>query len=201
MLMVTIMKTSRTYTMRARAEQVQQTRDRILDSTIAMAFEVPLTACTLPAVAGRAEVSVQTILRAFGSREGLFEAAIQRSLMVVLAERPADPRNLRRSIEALVDHYELRGDGTLLLLGQEGWEPFAARATSVGKRVHREWVETAFADAIAPSSGASRIELVDLLVAATDVYAWKLWRRDAGRTRNETVDRMLRLTASVTAHR
>lgn len=192
--------TTRTYTMRARAEQVQATRDRILDATIALAFEVPLAACTLPAIADRADVSVQTILRAFSSREGLIEAAIQHSLAVVLAERPADPRNLRRSIEALVDHYELRGDGTLLLLGQETWEPFAARATSVGKRAHRDWVETLFTHAIDASDRGSRVELIDLLVAATDVYAWKLWRRDAGRSRSETVDRMMRLVTSVTEH-
>lgn len=199
--MVIVMKTTRTYTMRARAEQAQQTRDRILDAVLSLVDEVPLAACTLPAIADRAEVSVQTVLRVFGSREGLSEAALERRLPAVLAERPADPNDRRRSIEALIDHYESRGDGALLLLGQETWEPIAARVTTVGKRVHREWVEAVFADVVAASDAASRIELVDLLVAATDVYAWKLWRRDAGRSRSETVDRMLRLTASITEPR
>lgn len=118
----------------------------------------------------------------------------------MLAERPADPNDRRRTVEALIDHYESRGDRVLLLLGQETWEPFAARVTTLGKRLHREWVEAAFADVVAATDGESRIELVDLLVAATDVYAWKLWRRAAGRSRSETVDRMLRLTASITEH-
>jgi AcrR family transcriptional regulator len=135
------MKTTRTYTKRARAEQAQQIRDRILDAVLSVVDEGPLAACTLPAVAERADVSVQTVLRAF-----------------------------------------------------------AARVTTLGKRLHREWVEAAFADVVGGSDGASRIELVDLLVAATDISAWKLWRRDAGRSRNETVDRMLRLAASVTGH-
>jgi AcrR family transcriptional regulator len=195
--MISIVKTTRTYTMRARAEQAQQTRVRIVDAVIALAAEVPLAACTLPAVAGRADVAVQTILRAFGSRDGLFEAALERSVPAVLAERPADPGNRRGSIEAVVDHYESWGDGVLLLLGQEAWEPFAARVTSLGKRLHREWVEATFADAVEATDPASRAELFDLLVAATDVYAWKLWRRDAGRSRTETVERMLRLAASV----
>lgn len=198
--MVIVMKTTRTYTMRARAEQAQQTRDRILDAVLSLVDDGPLAACTLPAVAERADVSVQTVLRAFGSREGLLEAALERSLPVMLAERPADPCDRRRSIEALIDHYESRGNVVLLLLGQETWEPFAARMTTLGKQLHREWVEAAFADVVGASDGASRIELVDLLVAATDIYAWKLWRRDAGRSRNETVDRMLRLAASVTGH-
>lgn len=191
--------TTRSYTMRARAEQAGRTRDRILDAVLALVEEVPIAACTLPAVAERADISVQTVLRAFGSREGLFEAAIERSVPVMLAERPADPIDRRRSIEALIDHYESHGDGVLLLLGQESWEPAAARATTVGKRLHREWVEAAFADILDNVAAPDRLEAIDLLVAATDVYAWKLWRRDAGRSRSETVSRMLRLAASVTA--
>ena len=115
------MKTTRTYTMRARAEQAQQTRNRILDAVLTLVDEVPLAACTLPAIAERADVSVQTVLRVFGSRERLSEAALERSLPAVLAERPADPNDRRRSIETLIDHYETRGDGALLLLGQETW--------------------------------------------------------------------------------
>jgi AcrR family transcriptional regulator len=194
------MKTTRTYTMRARAEQAEQTRDRILDAVIALSAERPLAACTLPAVAERAEVSVQTVLRGFGSRDGLLEAALERTRSEVLAERPADPDDRRASLAALVDHYESRGDGVLLLLGQETWEPFAARVTTNGRRIHREWVETAFADVLEPLPRDARIEAVDLLVAVTDLFTWKLWRRDLGRSRDETLERMLRLAASVTEH-
>lgn len=192
--------TTRSYTMRARAEQAGRTRDRILDAVLSLVEEVPIAACTLPAVAECAGVSVQTVLRAFGSREGLFDAAIERSAPEMLAERPADPNDRRRTIEALIDHYERHGDGVLLLLGQESWEPAAARATTAGKRLHREWVEAAFADVLHDLAAPERLWAVDLLVAATDVYAWKLWRRDAGRSRSETVDRMLRLVTSVTEH-
>jgi hypothetical protein len=37
---------------------------------------------------------------------------------------------------------------------------------------------------------------VDLLVVATDVYAWKLLRRDRGLSRNQTTERVRRLVAS-----
>ncbi|GAA4368484.1 hypothetical protein GCM10023152_05870 [Agromyces bauzanensis] len=85
----------------------------------------------------------------------------------------------------------------LLLLGQEAWEPFAARVTSTGKRLHREWVQAAFADVVGSLSDTSHTETIDLLVAATDVSVWKIWRRDQGRSRDETIERMLRLAASV----
>ena len=88
----------------------------------------------------------------------------------------------------------------LLLLGQESWDPFAALATSGGKRMHRDWVEAAFADVLDRVPRESRTEAVDLLVVATDLSAWKIWRRDLGRSRDETIERMLRLAASVTEH-
>ena len=194
------MKTKRPYTMRVRAEQAEQTRLRIVGAVVGLAMQRPLTACTLPAIAERAQVSVQTVLRIFGSRDELFAEAVERTAADVLAERPADPDDPSASIAALVDHYELRGDGVLLLLGQEAWEPVAAAAVGRGKAEHRRWVANVFAPHLEALDGARREQALDLLVAATDVSAWKLWRRDAGRTRDETLERMLSLVAAVTRH-
>jgi hypothetical protein len=47
---------------------------------------------------------------------------------------------------------------------------------ALGRKGHREWVETMFQ---AP-------ELVPELVVATDVYSWKLLRRDQGLSREQT---------------
>jgi AcrR family transcriptional regulator len=193
-----VMKTTRPYTMRARAEQAEQTRLRIIRATVALGGERPLAACTLPAIAERADVSVQTVLRVFGSRDALFREVLDRTSADVVAERTADPDDVPASLAALVDHYELRGDTVLLLLGQESWEPLAAEITTPGKRLHREWVAEVFGHSLAPLSEPRRETTTDLLVAATDVSAWKLWRRDLGRTRDETLDRMLELVASVT---
>ncbi|MGR0220372.1 TetR/AcrR family transcriptional regulator [Agromyces sp. ZXT2-6] len=192
------MKTTRTYTMRARAEQAEQTRRRIIRSTVELGGERPIAACTLPAIAERADVSVQTVLRTFGSRDALFREVLEHTSAEVVAERTADPDDVPASLSALVDHYELRGDTVLLLLGQESWEPLAAEITTPGKRLHREWVGAVFARSLDPLPAPRRETATDLLVAATDVSAWKLWRRDLGRTRDETLDRMLELVASVT---
>jgi len=191
------MKEKRSYTMRARADGAAQTRSSILEATIALAGELPLAACTLPAVAERAGVSVQTVLRIFGSRDGLFSAAEAHGRADVLAERPADPDDVPGSIDVLLDHYERRGDGTLLLLGQEAWEPVAMRVTTAGRALHRDWVERTFARALEACAPAERDETVDLLVAATDLFTWKLWRRDRGLGRTDVRRRMLRLVDAV----
>ena len=194
-----VMKTTRTYTMRARAEQAEQTRLRIIRATVALGGERPLAACTLPAIAERAEVSVQTVLRIFGSRDSLLREVAERTSAEVVAERTADPDDVPGSIAAVVDHYERRGDTVLLLLGQEAWEPYAAQVTAVGKRLHRDWVAAVFARSLYPLPEARRAAATDLLVAATDVFVWKLWRRDLRRSRDETMERMLELAASVTS--
>lgn len=197
-LMVIVMKTTRSYTMRARAEQAEQTRTRIIRATVDLGGARPLAACTLPAIADRAEVSVQTVLRIFGSRDGLFDEVLEQTSREVVAERTADPDDVPASLAALADHYELRGDMMLLLLGQETWEPVAAQITNRGKRLHRDWVAVVFARTLDPLDASDRETATDLLVAATDVSVWKLWRRDLGRTRDEALDRMLALAASVT---
>src|SRR6187200_2457439 len=72
----TDMKTTRKYTMGARAQAVDATRRRIVDALIALAGERPFAEVTLDTIAARAGVSVQTVLRQFGSRDGLFAEAM-----------------------------------------------------------------------------------------------------------------------------
>jgi AcrR family transcriptional regulator len=191
------MKSTRQYVMRSRAEQAEQTRQRILQATLSLAFERPIVAIALPDVAGRAGVSVQTILRQFGSRDALFDATESFAEREVLAERETVPGDIGHALETIVHHYELRGDGVLLLLGQEGWEPRAVAITASGRLLHREWVERAFGPFLPDAENEERAALVDLLVVATDVFTWKLLRRDRGHSPEETADRMNRLVTAV----
>jgi AcrR family transcriptional regulator len=195
--MVIDMKSTRPYEMRARADAAAQTRDRIMGAAIELANEKPINALVLPDVATRAGVSVQTVLRLFGSRDGLLDAATESAMASVLAEREVVPGDVGAAIGTLFDHYEVRGDGVLLLLGQERWEPRAAEITSAGRRLHREWVAGAFAPYLAGAEDVERDATVDLLVAASDVYTWKLWRRDRCLSRPEAEARMLRLIGNI----
>ncbi|MGO4301239.1 TetR/AcrR family transcriptional regulator [Leifsonia sp. RAF41] len=191
------MKTSRQYVMQTRAEQTERTRQRILDATLGLALERPLVSIALPDVAERASTSVQTILRQFGSRDALFDAAQSFAEREVLAERETVPGEVTHALETIVDHYELRGDGVLLLLGQESWEPRAAAITASGRTLHRSWVENAFGPLLPGADTGERDTLIDLLVVATDVFTWKLLRRDRGLSAEETAHRMHRLVAAV----
>ncbi len=191
------MTVARRYVMRERADRVERTRGSILAAGVALAFEVPLAAVTLSRVAERAGVSVQTVLRQFGSREGFFDAAGEWSQRQVSDERPADPDAFDASFDALVAHYETRGDGVLLLLAQESWEPLARDATRRGKAFHRDWVRRLFAPWLTAAGDPEA--LTDELVVVTDVYAWKLLRRDRGLDVQATAHRMRHLVDAVLA--
>ncbi len=183
--------------MKARAESAEQTRIRIMEAAIELANEKPLLSLALPEIAERAGVSVQTILRQFGSRDGLLDATAEFARAQVLTERRIVPGDVSSGIRTLVDHYENRGDGVLLLLGQEAWEPRAAAITATGKRLHAEWVAELFSPRLATASAADRAARLDLLVVATDVYTWKILRRDRRLSRPETEKRMLRLVGDI----
>lgn len=187
----------RAYRMTARARAVEQTRDAVLDAVIALHAEHLASDISLADVAARAGVSVQTVLRHFGSRENLVEAALRRASADVEDERRVAPGDVEAAVRAVVEHYERRGDGVLLLLAQEGSEPFAARATGHGRAVHRRWVADSFGPLVPPAP--RREECLDLLVVATDVYTWKLLRRDRGLSTARTRARMEVLVRAVLA--
>ena len=193
------MNQSRTYTMRARAAAVEATRQRILDATFALAGERLMTDIGLDAVARRAGVSVQTVLRQFGSRAALVEATVEHGARLVAAERHAPAGDVAGGLGVLLDHYERRGDGVVLLLAQESADPVVARVVDSGRALHRTWVAEVFGPLLRPVAGGAREEALDLLVVATDVYTWKLLRRDRGLSREAVQARMTRLADAVLA--
>ena len=180
--------TTRAYTMRARADAVAQTRRQILDAAWSLSEETLTLAIGLADVAERAGVTVRTILRHFGSREGLFDAVAEHARTEITTERETPVGDAREAVRTVVAHYELRGDFVMRMLEQESVEARIARAVALGRRLHREWVRTAFAPQLERAEDGKALE--DLLVVATDIYTWKLLRRDAGLSRARTEERM-----------
>lgn len=189
------MKRTRTYTQRARAEATAETRERILAAVIALAKERLTLQIVLADVAERAGVSVQTVLRHFGSRDGLRAAARKTARDAVRRERAAPVGDAVAAVEVIVGHYEKTGDFMLGMLAQERRDEDVAAFVDRGRQMHRDWVREVFAPQLNGRPDARA--LTDLLVVATDLYTWKLLRRDAGHDRTTTEQRMLRLLRAV----
>jgi AcrR family transcriptional regulator len=191
------MKTTRPYRQTARAEAAEQTRLRILDAAFALQSERLTSEISLEAVAERAQVSVQTVLRRFGNRAGLFDAAVAHANERVAEERRTPVGDVPAAMTVLVDHYEQRGEMALLMLAQEGSLEHVRRLSESGKAMHRGWVAEVFAPHLDGLTAAEREQAVDLLVVATDVYTWKLLRKDRGLSRAQTEQRMTALVTAV----
>lgn len=186
------MKTTRSYTMVARAEAVAETRRRIIEALFELGRERMFPDISLDDVAAAAGVSVQTILRHFNSRAGLAEATMDHAIATVTEERRTPVGDVDAAVAVIVDHYEDRGRTALLMLAQESTDQQVAELTRRGRAMHRAWVREVFAPFAGP-----RHQLIDLLVVATDVYTWKLLRIDRRYSRARTQQLMHHMVTSL----
>src|SRR5690242_9503893 len=100
------MKTEqRTYRMGARAEAMAHTRERILEAGFELFQERLTLSIGLADVADQAGVTVRTVLRHFGSREGFFDALSQFARQRVSDERRAPVGDVDAAVRVIVDHY------------------------------------------------------------------------------------------------
>jgi len=191
------MKSGRAYQQTARAQKTAESLERILDEAEALFFSEPFDRVTLDAVARAAGVSIPTLQRNFGNKEGLFAAVGARMRARVEAERRPPPDDPEGALRALLDHYERDGRTMWHLLRQEADVPLLHAGLDEARAVHRAWVGEVFACSLAALKGAERERRLDALVAATDLYVWKLLRVDLGRTRQQVGRSMTAMALAV----
>lgn len=186
------MNTTKRYSMELRAAAAEATHERILDAAGELFLERWYDDVTLATVAKRAGVSGQTVINHFGGKEGLFAGVQERFGQGVVSRRySATPGDVESIVAALLDDYEITGDAVIRLLALEEKVPSVAPMLAAGRQGHREWVEAMF--------GAP--DVTPELVVATDVYTWKLLRRDQGLSRRKTAAAMRRLIEGILERR
>jgi AcrR family transcriptional regulator len=171
----------------ARAEATATTAERILDAAVEVFWELPTDQISLDEIARRAGVTVQTVIRRFGGRDGLIAAAVERESEKVRRQRdealPGDPAS---AVRVLIEHYEVIGDRVLKMLAEEERIPGLRPIVDRGRTLHRAWCARVFGPALARLRGLERERRLAQFVALCDVYTWKLLRRDAGLSRRHT---------------
>ena len=186
------MKTQRAYSMELRAAAAEATRERILATAADAFLEHWYDDVTIASVAKRAGVSGQTVINHFGGKEPLAAAAYDRLGEQVVARRYApEAGDIPALVAALLEDYETTGDSIVRLLALEEKVPSLQPLLAHGRASHREWVETMF--------GAP--DLTPELVVATDVYTWKLLRRDQGLSRKDTLASILKIVEALLERR
>jgi AcrR family transcriptional regulator len=184
---------TRPYSQTKRAEATERSRGGILAAAQELfrdegGFELPLDE-----VADRAGCSERTVLRHFGSKEGLMVAAIADAERAVMATRAPRPGDVAGAIRRLVGHYEEAGDQVLGWLSLADRYPLVRQATESGMRLHEAWVEAVFAPDLDPLDRHERRLRKAVLASVTDVYLWELLRRRQGLGRKATEATMIDL--------
>jgi AcrR family transcriptional regulator len=191
----------RAYRQDLRARQTDANTDRILAACASLIKSVRQMAnITLEDIARESGVTVRTVLRRFGSRDGAFEAAFSRISSEIKAMRlPTPPGDVDAALTSLIDQYEQMGDMNIRALEAEDQLPLLHHGLEFGRQQHREWLATIFTPLLAGLSPRERARRLVTLYAATDIYVWKLLRRDLKLDRGATQDAIACMVRGVIA--
>lgn len=192
-------KPARQYSQTARAQSAEATGRRIVEAFLARLMKQWYDEITLDRVAEDAGVTVQTVVRRFGGKEGLLASTVKVIGTQVDARRAAPGGDVARHVDHLVEDYEQIGDTVLRLLASESRHPALTEFLDFGRQSHREWVTTAFAEALGGLKAPQRERAADALVVVTDVYAWKILRRDRQLSPADTKAAMCRMVVAMLA--
>jgi len=180
-------ESKRSYQMSKRAESAAQTEIDIISATADLWRESPFAEITLEAIAERAGVSVRTIIRRYGSKEGLFEAGIQNNASEIKTDREkAEVGDIEGAIHYLLTDYEAYGDAVIRTLAVEDQIMAAKKVLQTGRAYHRQWCARIFAPFLPDHTANLYEEELTAFVAATELYLWKLLRRDLNYDLNKT---------------
>jgi len=189
-------RAKRVYRQTARATASEELRQRVATAFYKLLLSRWVDEISLDDVAASARTTRQTVIRLFGGKEGLLAA------VAAIVAAQAEPRlllphtaSIKGALEALITHYEAVGDLVVCLLAQEKRHPALHPILDRGRREHRTWVAKWFGGAL---KGAERQRQLTRLVVATDVYTWKLLRRDFGNTQKEVTIVMAGLVEQLT---
>jgi AcrR family transcriptional regulator len=182
----------RPYRQTARAAAAESLRQRVVTAFNDLLLSRWIDEITLDEVAASVGTSRQTVIRLFGGKDGLLEAVINlvRAEAVPRTSMAADV-SARAALEALIAHYEAVGDMVVRFLAQEERHSALRPLLAQGRHEQRAWVAERFA---ATPSGLSELERerqITRLIVATDIYTWKLLRRDLGKSQDEVLHLMI----------
>ena len=173
----------RRYTMRRRAASAAATRRRILDAAVELFVARGYDAVTLALVAEQAAVSLQTVLRKFGSKDALLMAASRSQRNEELAQRAVPAGDVGAVARVLADRYEATGATMMQFIALEERIAPVARVLRQARQAHRRWLAQMFERELPNPRDSLYARRLAQLFGATELYVWVSWRRRLGLSR------------------
>lgn len=171
----------RPYKKVAREQSQQRTRDALLDAASNEFIEGNWLKASLDSLSAKAGVTKQTLLRHFGSKDGLLAQALMHSGRQIRDQRWSTPTSdIGGAVENLLDHYEEWGERSLRIGAWLSGPPMLAMISRAARQVHYEWVEYAFALWLDGLDEEHWTQRRAALIAICDVHTWSLLSHDLG---------------------
>ena len=176
----------RPYKQGARALAQQRTREALLDVAIDMFYAGSWQKASLQTLAKNANVTKQTLLRHFGSKEEMLLQALLRSGEQVIDERWSAPSgDIDGVLENLLTHYETWGKRARHIGAWQSGPDALADLSQAGRQLHYDWVEYAFGPQLEGLRGKARARRRAALIALCDVQFWWVLSHDLELGRSE----------------
>lgn len=173
--------------MKTRAESAAQTEKNILKALGQLWLKHSIRDITLEMVAEKAGTTVRTILRKYGSREGLSEAAIGQDVAGIESiKESAKVGDIKLAVEVLMKEYEATGAAAVRTLAVENDLPVVAKILKHARQTHKKWCARIFEPYLPKPQDKNYELMLGVFYAATDVNKWKLLRIDLGYSKEET---------------
>lgn len=187
--------------MEKRAKKVARTEKRIMEAVTCLWKDFSINEITLEKVAELADVSVRTLIRKYSSKEGLFEECIKKDAANIEKVRAnACVGDIESIVTHLMNEYEEYGDAVARTLAVEDDLDIAGKILAEGRRYHKQWCARVFAPFLPEPEDNCYENKLMAFVAATDLYMWKLIRRDHQKSREECYSVFTTLITGLTAN-
>jgi AcrR family transcriptional regulator len=176
---VRVMEAARSYSSPLRAEQMEQTRLRILQAVTEVIADPGSEEVTIPLVARRARVSLRTVYRYFPTREALFDAWsewMDQTLQIQLHSYPQQAERLPSFARALYRSYDESGALVRAMLSSSAGRALRERSR---RRRQREF-KRAMGELTAGLGQRQRARALAVVYLLVSAPAWQAMRDQWG---------------------
>jgi AcrR family transcriptional regulator len=179
-------ESTREYKQVERAKAQERTREALIAAATDEFFEGNWLKTSLDSLSRKAGVTRQTLLRHFGSKDGLLMQSLMRGATQVRDQRWSTPTtDISGAVENVIDHYEEWGERSVRIGAWQRGPTVLALFANAARQIHYDWVEHAFAGWLDKFDDETRAERQAILVVLCDVQTWWILSNDLGLSRRK----------------
>jgi AcrR family transcriptional regulator len=176
----------RQYKQVARAQAQEQTRDALIDAATGEFFEGNWLKASLESLSSKAGVTKQTLLRHFGSKDGLLMQALMRGAAQARDQRWSTPTDdIAGAVDNVLDHYDAWGERSMRMGSWQSGPTMLALISHGARQFHYDWIEYAFGQWLEALSDEAHARRRAALIVICDVQTWWILSHDLGLPRSD----------------